>query len=186
MIKLLQRHFIPVCLHFLMINLLQRHFIPVCLHFLMINLWWVPADDASEGLSEARAGEIVDKQVHGGTHVGEELGQSQQKVKGAGEVSASSQSRFEHRRHTQADDGDGQQEELDGQSDEHFGDADLLAGQIGGRAAPPANGVAEFEGGDTGGYQHDHWAAHCETKPVKHAVQSADHGSVPEVVIVNV
>ena len=100
MIKLLQRHFIPVCLHFLMINLLQRHFIRVCLHFLMINLWWVPADDASEGLSEARAGEIVDKQVHGGTHVGEELGQSQQKVKGAGEVSASSQSRFEYRRHT--------------------------------------------------------------------------------------
>jgi len=77
-----------------MINLLQRHFIRVCLHFLMINLWWVPADDASEGLSEARAGEIVDKQVHGGTHVGEELGQSQQKVKGAGEVSASSSSTF--------------------------------------------------------------------------------------------
>ena len=52
--------------------------------------------------------------------------------------------------------------------------------------AAPANGVDEFEGGDTGGYQHDYWAAHSEKKPVKHAVQSADHGSVPEVVIVNV
>ena len=54
--------------------------------------------------------------------------------------------------------------------------------------AAPANGVDEYEGSDTGGYQHDYWAAHREKekKNVKHAVQSADHGSVPEVVIVNV
>ena len=84
----------------------------------MLNLWWVPADHALEGLPEARAGEIVDKEVDGGTHVGEELGQSQQKVEGVGEVSASPQSQFEYRQHAQADDGDGQQEELDGQSDE--------------------------------------------------------------------
>lgn len=66
----------------------------------MLNLGWVTADEALESLPVPRAGEIVDKEVDGGTQEGEELGQSQQKVEGVGEVSASPQSRFEHWQHT--------------------------------------------------------------------------------------
>ena len=63
---------------------------------------------------------------------------------------SSSQSRFEHRKNSKADDGNGKHKELDGQSDEHFGDADLFAGQTGGSLAAPPNSVGESHSGDGG------------------------------------
>ena len=35
-------------------------------------------------------------------------------------------------------------------------------------------------------YQYDDWTAHCQNKPVKDAVNGADHGLIPEVVVVDV
>ena len=34
--------------------------------------------------------------------------------------------------------------------------------------------------------QHDGWTTYRQTNPVKHAIQSADHSLIPEVVIVDV
>ena len=99
---------------------------------------------------------------------------------------SSSQSRLEHRKNSKADDGNGKHKELDGQSDEHFGDADLFAGQTGGSLAAPSNSRGESHSGDGGSCQHDNWTPCREKKPVEHTIQSNDHAFVPEVVIVNV
>ena len=139
-----------------------------------------------DSLSVFCAGHIVHEKIYGGTGVGADLSNCHEKIEEICELSPSSQSRLKHRNNSKDDDGNGKHEELDGQSDEHFGDADLFAGQAGRRLAAPTNHLSESDGSDGGGYQHYDWTTYSDNKPVKHAIQSIDHGFMTKVVIVDV
>ena len=132
------------------------------------------------------AGQIVDEKIDSGTEVGKKLSKAHEKIKGISKHSPSSQSWFEQRNNSKGHDGNGEHKELDGQSDEHFGNADLFAGQTGGSLAAPSNNLGESDRRDDGSYQHDNWTTYCQKETVKRAVQSIDHGFIPEVVIVDV
>ena len=101
-------------------------------------------------------------------------------------MAPSSQSWLKQWDDSKADKGNGEHKELDGESDEHFGDVDLFAGQTGGSLAAPADNLSESDGRDGGGYHYDNRAADRENPPINQSVQSADHGFVPEIVIVHV
>ena len=62
----------------------------------------------------------------------------------------------------------------------------FFAGQAGGSLAAPTNNLGESDSSDDSGYQHDGWTADRGTKLVKHAIHSACHGFVPEIVLVDV
>ena len=97
--------------------------------------WRFPMEQVLKCLFELCASEIVHKQVHRRTHIRTNLWNCCEKIEGICELSPSSQSWLKHRNNSKEDDGNGKHEELDGQSDEHFGDADLFAGQTGRRLA---------------------------------------------------
>ena len=137
-------------------------------------------------LSVFCAGQIVHEKINGGTGVGADLSNCHEKIEEICELSASSQSGLKHRNNSKDDDGNRKDEELDGKSDEHFGDADLFAGQTGRRLAAPTNHLSESDGSDGGRYQHDDWTTYSDNKTVKYAVQSIDHGFMTKVVIVDV
>ena len=121
-------------------------------------------------LFELCASEIVHKQINRGTHIRTNLRKSCENIEGICELSPSSQSRLKHRNNSKGDDGNGKHEELDGKSDEHFGDADLFAGQTGRRLAAPTHNVSQSDRCYDGHYQYDDWKTDCQAKPVKHAI----------------
>ena len=135
-------------------------------------------DQALQGLSELCASVKVHKEIHSGTSVAKILTKSHEKIEGICKLCPSSQSRLEHRKNSKNDQRNGKHEELDGQSDEHFGDADLFAGQTGRRLAAPANDMGQSDRCDDSHYQHDDWKTDCQTKPLKHAIQSVENGLI--------
>ena len=150
------------------------------------SLWWcVPTGEAVKSCSVLCAGEVVHKEIHRGTYAGKHFSTSHEKYEGIYKLSSNPQSWLEQWNDSNGDEGNGKHNELDGQSDEHFSDADLFAGQTGGSLAAPTNSLGESDSSDDGGNQHDDWTTYRQTKPVKHAIQSADHGFIPEVVIVD-
>ena len=106
-----------------------------------------------KSLFELCAGGIVHKQIHRGTHIRANLRKICENIEGICELSPSSQSRLKHRNNSKDDDGNGKYEEFDGQSDEHFGDADLFAGQTGRYLAAPTNDMGQSNRCDDGRYQ---------------------------------
>ena len=139
-----------------------------------------------KSLFELCASEIVHKQIHRGTHIRANLGNPYEKIEGICELSPSSQPWLKHRNNSKDDDGNGKHEKLDGQSDEHFGDTDLFAGQTGRRLAAPANDMGQSDRCDDSHYQHDDWKTDCQTKPLKHAIQSVENGLIPKEVTVDI
>ena len=127
-------------------------------------------EQALKCLSELCASEIVYKQIYRGTQIRTNLRKSCENIEDICELSASSQSGLKHRNNSKDDHGNGKHEELDGQSDEHFGDADLFAGQTGRSLAAPMNDLGQSDRRDDGHYQYDDWKTDCQKKPVKHAI----------------
>ena len=105
------------------------------------------------GFSVPCAGEVIHKYVDRGTHAATHLRHSREKIEGICKLSPSSQSRLKHRNNSKDDDGNGKYEEFDGQSDEHFGDAALFAGQTGRHLAAPTNDMGQSNRCDDGRYQ---------------------------------
>ena len=148
--------------------------------------WLFPVEQALKSLFEPCASEIVHKEIHRETHIRTYFTNSHENTEGICKPSPSSQSRLKHRNNSKDYHGNGKHEELDGQSDEHFGDADLFAGQTGRRLAAPTNDMGQSDRRDDGRYQYDDWKTDCQTKPVKHTIQSAENGLIPKVVTVDV
>ena len=123
-----------------------------------------------ESLIELCAGEIVHKEIYRRTHIRANLRKICENIEGICELSPSSQSRLKHRNNSKGDDGNGKHKEFDGQSDEHFGDTDLFAGQTGRRLAAPTNDMGQSDRCNGGRYQYDYWKTDCHQKPVKHAI----------------
>ena len=81
----------------------------------------------------------------------------------------------------------GQHEELDRQSDEHFRHGDLFSiGDLGGSLSAPFNGLLQPDGGDDGGDENDEWNSHRDEKSVEHSTQNLQHSLVPKIVVGNV
>ena len=139
-----------------------------------------------KSLFEFCACEIVHKEIHRGTHISTDLRNSHEKTERVCELSPSSQSWLKHRKNSKDNHGNGKHEELDGKSDEHFGDADLFAGQTGRRLVAPTNDMGQSDRCDDGRYQYDDWTTDCHTKPVKHATQSTENGFIPKVVTIDI
>ena len=126
--------------------------------------WCFPMEQALKSLFELCASEIVHKQVHRRTHIRTNLWNCCEKIEGICELSPSSQPWLKRWNNSKDNDGNGKHEELDGQKDEHFGDADLFAGQTGRRLAAPTNAMNESDSRDGGSYQHDNWREKTQTK----------------------
>ena len=95
--------------------------------------------------SEPSAGGIVYEEIHRRTYVCKALTNPHEQFKGIRKISTRSQPWLKHRNNSKDDDGNGKHEEFDGQSDEHFGDADLFAGQTGRRLVAPTNDMSESD-----------------------------------------
>ena len=107
-------------------------------------------------------------------------------MEGICELTSSSQPWLKHRKNSKDDDRNGKHEKLDGQSDEHFGDADLFAGHTGGNLTAPTNNLSEPDSRDGGSEQHYDWTTYRQKETVKHAIQSIDHVFIPKVIFVDV
>ena len=139
-----------------------------------------------KSFSELCARYVVHKKIDTGTQVEEKLSKPNEKIEGICQLSPSSQSRLKHRNNSKDYHGNGKHEELDGKSDEHFGDANLFAGQTGRRLAAPTNDMGESDGSDGGGCQHYDRTTNRDYKPVKYAIQSINHCLISKVIIVDV
>ena len=123
-----------------------------------------PMYHAMKSFSELCAGAIVNEKVHGRACVWKGLTSPHEEIKEIRKISPRSQPWLKRWNNSKDNDGNGKHEELDGQSDEHFGDADLFAGQTGRRLAAPTNAMNESDSRDGGSYQHDNWTTHCQKK----------------------
>ena len=95
--------------------------------------------------------------------------------------------RQKHGEQAENNDRNGQHEELDRQSDEHFRHGDLFSiGDLGRCLSAPFNGLLQPDGGDDGGDENDEWNSHRDEKSVEHATQNLQHSLVPEIVISDV
>ena len=95
--------------------------------------------------------------------------------------------RQEHREQAENDDRNGQHEELDRQSDEHFRHGDLFSiGDLGGSEAAPSNDLLQSDSGDDGGDENDEWNSHSHEKSIEQSTKNGQHSLVPEIVVSDV
>ena len=95
--------------------------------------------------------------------------------------------RQKHGKQAENDDRNGQHEELDRQSDEHFRHGDLFStGDLGGSLSAPFNGLLQPDGSDDGGDENDEWNSHRDEKSVEHSTQNLQHSLVSEIVVSDV
>ena len=128
------------------------------------------AEQAVESFPVIGAGKIVHEEIYGRTYTETKLRGSQQHGKGVRVETRGAELRQEHGQQAENDDRNGQHEELDRQSDEHFRHGDLFSiGDLGGSLSAPFNGVLQPDGGDDGGDENDEWNSHRNEKSVEHS-----------------
>ena len=142
------------------------------------------SEQAAESFPVIGAGKIVHEEIHGRTCTETKLRDSQQNGKGVRVVTSGAELRQEHGEQAENDDRNGQHEELDRQSDEHFRHGDLFSiGDLGGSLSAPFNGLLQPDSGDDGCNENDEWNSHRDEKPVEHSTQNLQHSLVPKIVV---
>ena len=142
------------------------------------------AKQAVEGFPVTGAGKVIHEEIYRGTCTETKLRESQQHKKGVRVVTERLKLRQEHGEQAENDDRNGQHEELDRQSDEHFRHGDLFSvGDLGGSLSAPFYGLLESDSRDGGSDENDEWNSHRDEKSVKQSTQHMQHSLVPKIVV---